>query len=738
MKIRVSYLFICMILMCILNGCSTYTRLNISEGVPTPSAQPQVWCSIQEQVLPEQEESLLESMPIGGYISNEEPVFVGDTMYLTSAVWDEEHVALEGYVQMISAPYKVWSTGTNDVLLESDGKTYSVNKFQTSSAEEVYCTVYCREEEKYYFAKWQGDTLSQLMGLLPDNIKGHTLFVDSVGKVYTYGIHQSEIGMLDEQMQLQEEKTLSGNVLGMIEDTSTNTVYCFGCEGDVVTIWEASTGKAYFTDEGNVSSRAYQAAFTSEGQLYLCDSQGLWRVEDEQVTEVCSFLERDYIVDEVYHVAVETEGTVRLLVSLDGDYCILRVQEKEVAEVPQKQEITVAIYNTGNAGLQKAVARFNRQSDKYQINLVTADNMKAMDDYRLQLQMEVSGGKGPDIISSEILLDMEPYVENGYLVCLDDLQLEEEQYIPATIEANKVDGRLYGVPYECTLLVNAYPTGLIGDKATWTVQDMMEAVKATNAEVLQVGLSGSSIVYYYALADRSDNTYIDWEKGESHLTEAPFLELLEFAKEYAGEYIKMQREGTMLQEGSAVSVSVQIDRIQNMQALNACFGEDYFAWGYPRVDGKGVALVASSFYLNNACESKEGAMEFLKFLTSEEAQKKNVDFFANPEEGVKGARPTLPVHMAAIDYLVAKERKSTETITTTTYSGIEYEYAPLTQKQVEVFYDMLERTYPYKYKTAISEIVFAELPAYFAGEKTAEEVAYILDNRVQLYLDEQK
>ena len=71
-------------------------------------------------------------------------------------------------------------------------------------------------------------------------------------------------------------------------------------------------------------------------------------------------------------------------------------------------------------------------------------------------------------------------------------------------------------------------------------------------------------------------------------------------------------------------------------------------------------------------------------------------------------------------------------------SGIDYETAPITEKQAEVFCYLLEHAYPYKYKTAISEIVYAELPAYFCGEKSAEEVAKILDNRIQLYLDEQK
>ena len=43
-----------------------------------------------------------------------------------------------------------------------------------------------------------------------------------------------------------------------------------------------------------------------------------------------------------------------------------------------------------------------------------------------------------------------------------------------------------------------------------------------------------------------------------------------------------------------------------------------------------------------------------------------------------------------------------------------------------------------RYAREIQGMISEELMPYFAGQKTAEEVAGILNSRVQLYLDERK
>ena len=61
---------------------------------------------------------------------------------------------------------------------------------------------------------------------------------------------------------------------------------------------------------------------------------------------------------------------------------------------------------------------------------------------------------------------------------------------------------------------------------------MYEAVGNSPAQVLEMGMDSVGIVMAYGLHDEENKTFIDWEKGESHLMEEPFLELMAFAKEY--------------------------------------------------------------------------------------------------------------------------------------------------------------------------------------------------------------
>ena len=55
---------------------------------------------------------------------------------------------------------------------------------------------------------------------------------------------------------------------------------------------------------------------------------------------------------------------------------------------------------------------------------------------------------------------------------------------------------------------------------------------------------------------------------------------------------------------------------------------------------------------------------------------------------------------------------------------------------MEEFNQILEKATPYKGISPIFEIVIEEVVPYFEGQFTALEVTRKIDNRVQLYLDE--
>jgi ABC-type glycerol-3-phosphate transport system substrate-binding protein len=75
--------------------------------------------------------------------------------------------------------------------------------------------------------------------------------------------------------------------------------------------------------------------------------------------------------------------------------------------------------------------------------------------YQDDMKLSVSTGGGPDIIGSDMIDDIEPYVKNGYLECLDDLKPTEGEYEEAAFESCRVDGKMYGIPYTYHIAHNA-------------------------------------------------------------------------------------------------------------------------------------------------------------------------------------------------------------------------------------------------------------------------------------------
>ena len=61
----------------------------------------------------------------------------------------------------------------------------------------------------------------------------------------------------------------------------------------------------------------------------------------------------------------------------------------------------------------------------------------------------------------------------------------------------------------------------------------------------------------------------------------------------------------------------------------------------------------------------------------------------------------------------------------------------MTQEEAKEFYDyVLSIDTMYEVETDIQNIISEEASAFFSGQKTAEEVAEIIQNRVNVYINE--
>ena len=289
----------------------------------------------------------------------------------------------------------------------------------------------------------------------------------------------------------------------------------------------------------------------------------------------------------------------------------------------------------------------------------------------------------------------------------------------------------------------AYRSADVEGVTQLSMQDLMECVRQSEAKALEKELGGKEIVVNYVLSDETNTEYIDWENGVSHLSETPFLEVLAFAKEYVGDGAKAQFAAD---EYFAVGYSkVPMYALTEMKNLYDKLAGDVQVLGYPQTQGQGIYVNARVFYVNSQSAQKEGAVEFLKYLLSEQAQTKYAthDFLkdvSNSGGFFTGTPAYFPVNKAALEALLKKEQKEDKKNGYMANDGtFVYLIPPYTEEQLEEFRSMIENAKPKSRSICkIQEMVYEELEPYFRGSISAEEAAEKLDNRVQLLLDEER
>ncbi|MBQ9143001.1 MAG: hypothetical protein IJX63_14605 [Lachnospiraceae bacterium] len=107
----------------------------------------------------------------------------------------------------------------------------------------------------------------------------------------------------------------------------------------------------------------------------------------------------------------------------------------------------------------------------------------------------------------DIVLHPEDFVENAYLECLEDVFEDTSLYLEAALEVSRINGKLYGVPYDCSFEFACYAGSTVGERSAWTLQELMEAVEASDAKILVEGfcIVGES---FYGTKGYKGNIYL--------------------------------------------------------------------------------------------------------------------------------------------------------------------------------------------------------------------------------------
>lgn len=590
-----------------------------------------------------------------------------------------------------------------------------------------------------------------------DNKGNVALIVDgSSGKVYLYdtqGNRSAQIDCSSQQMgyvyRSFVDKEGKLNLLAYDNNYTKMSLYRYNMQ----------TGA--YENEGKMLDTISNYGITV-GKNYdflLSDSLGIYGYNegDEDVTQILSFLNSDLDYNTIGNIS-EMEGDQLFCTYYDEEnwethFALLNYVDP--ATIPDKQVISIACYYL-DWNMRKRIVDFNRSSDTYRILVKDYSSYNTMDDYMAgytQLNNDILTGQMPDIlVLDRYNMPVDSYIAKGLLADIGkmidaDEELNREDYMENVFEAYSVKGVLYSIIPSFSVRTIAAKTALVGDTPGWTMEDL-NALQQQYPDARIFDESTTRDAVMNQILTFSGSKFVDSGTGKCSFNSQEFIDMLEFVKQFPAEYNWDSEEYDWMESQLQYRKNSTLLYILSIYAFNnwdgysyarqVTFGEPITFIGFPTEEGNGAVVRADNQYAISARSGvKEGAWEFLRYYLTEEYQKSDSNYY------------TIPVlREALLERLeIAKERPYWEdedgnkNYYDDWYSiGDEsFTFEPLTDAEAQWLYDYIcSVTKPDYYDDNLQTIINEEAAAFFEGQKTAAEVADIIQSRAQVYINESR
>ncbi len=521
--------------------------------------------------------------------------------------------------------------------------------------------------------------------------------------------------------------------------------------------------KAMGTVHSGMPSSYNSGALTPapEGGLLVNDGSKLWKYDLETGTAEEILIWTDCDINGSYIQMIQPLEDGRIAVYSENwsngnnSKEIAFLTKKEASEIPQKKIITLAtMYSDQN--IQEAVVNFNKQNDTYKVRIVTYyDDATEWSENKYQdavtaMNNAITSSNCPDIIdlaygnvdtyvSKGLLADLSPYLESS--------SVKREDFVETVLNAYTFDNRLVCIPTGFSISTIIGRTSQLGDRTSWTIKDIMEfAAQYPKAKLFDYSSKDSML---NTCLQYSSESFIDYSTGKCSFDSQDFVDILEFANTFEAE-TEWDREGESLpkqiSDGKILLSSINIWEITEMQMHSQMFNEPITFIGYPTVDGSGGNRIngRNCYAITTKSANSEGAWAFIESMLQYE------------EVSESGGNSYLPVRKDMLEEtftLAMKENGSYDENgeimldedgnpmiwpkVTWGYDDWECEVYAATPEQIQALRDLIDSSVAATNNNqTIMSIIQEESQAFFEGQRSAQEVADVIQSRVQTYVSE--
>lgn len=500
---------------------------------------------------------------------------------------------------------------------------------------------------------------------------------------------------------------------------------------------------------------SHDLIYTGNGGIYY------WDKGAEMGQPMVNYINSDLYIQQIYSIVELSENTFLGIYQEDWDSGVKAgVFTYVKPEDIQDKKVLVMAGSSIDSDLKKRVIEYNRNNPDYRIVLKEYNNYSSYEDYMAgfnQLNNDIISGNMPDILVNYDYnsLPVSNYIAKGLIADIDKLIAEDEElsqveFMQNAFDAYRVNGKLYYIVPDFEIYTMIAKKSLVGDRESWTMEDMQQVLEGMGGEARAFSGDTTRNGFINMVMRYCGNQFVDVSKGKCAFNTEDFISMMEYAKtlpsddessagydeEYWEDY--WQNYESQYRQNRTLMLQANFWRFDNLAyTINGRMGEEVSYTGFPTENGSGSYVMSSENYVLSA-KSKhlDEAWNFMRYYLTDEYQEETSYFPVQKAKFYEKSKKAL-------------ERRTWEWTDENGEVHVEYEdmsiwingesvpYDPLSQEQLDGLIAFIESVHnPYYYNEEIMNIVNEEIDGYFTGQKPAENVADVIQRRVQNYVDE--
>lgn len=675
-------------------------------------------------------------------------------------------VASDGRLITVESAYLSYNNAPTDVLKETEdyynyynySNAYFVRTLDADGNELSFARLDVGEDQYLYAANL----------VLDEN---DNMILSGDGGVFVYALDGSIVTAVTDDSESvwvdSVSKLRDGRIVGSM----------YGENGMELRVIDVAAGK--FGDTLSIPNEAYNLVPATGGEYdaYYSSGTNFYGIKfgetntDYTTTKLFSWINCDINGDNISRVLVRDDGSViTVLNEYDSadetfDVFLATISLVPYDSVPHKEELTLATQYL-NWNVRSKIVSFNRKNDNYRIVIKDYSEFNTEEDYsvgRTKLTTELLAGNVPDIIDLSGL----PYTQLAGKGLLQDLyplidadsDLNRDDFFASVLSAREVNGGLYSTVDGFSINTVMGATSIVGEEPGWTYDEFNAALATMRETVPECDALGmyttqSDILRICLMLDMND--YVNWATGEVKFDTPQFVELLNFAADFPEsfdydnyEYTPADNDLNRITEGRQMLMQSYISDMETIAYYDTYFGGNATYIGFPTSDGSSGSLFVldQGYAISAKSEYKDAAWSFLRELFTEKYQSDQSNVYSLPSNKAafdKRLKEAMtPDYQKDVDgnYVLDEEGNKIPIakISYGTENGT-FDIYSLSQEQADKLLALVNST------TAVAnyaddsvfDIVSEQSQAFFAGQKSAEEVAKLVQSKANIYVNEQR